>query len=282
MDRMVCTLTSRRCFTKEDWHFHDPDTYNRYRDVAEGVLSKARKHYCAYSLYQCFINNPQQIEFPQSSDAALRRLAENDGFRLSPLVFALYRWMSEFTFTGAVDTLNTLYVVGDATTDADTFANSLLRMFCCVVTAHLNDFSVKDFAAVAPSTRLLFFPPVQHALPFSNPIVNQLLKGKETFVAAGDEEPTRLRPVKCLVRLKQLPKPESLPTNRREHVVLIFSSHGNGQIFFQSELNNYMEAIKGRDRGEVECHNDYGVLCNSDIHCETCSDPLNIISVTDP
>lgn len=232
-------------------------------------------------MYQCFVGNPQQIDMGPASDHAMRRMAEKEGFRLGPLAYGLYKWMSEFSFTGAADTLNTIYVVGSAMTDADTFASSLLRMFCCVVTAHLNDFSVKDFAPIAPVTRLLFFPVVQHALPFSNPIVNQILKGKETFVATGEEESARIKPIKCLVRLKRLPQVESLPTNKREHLILVFSEEGDGNTFFQPELNLYFEAVKVRDRADVECRNHYGFLCNSDAHCETCSDPLNIVSVAD-
>ncbi|APY28344.1 ORF09 [Psittacine aviadenovirus B] len=282
MDRLVCRLTARRCFTVDEWHFSDPETYARYREVAETVLGKVRKHYCSYSLYQCFIGNPHQPEFGTSPEVALRRLATREAFQLSPLVNAIYRWFSDFTFTGAVDTLNTLYVVGDATTDADTFANSLLRMFNCVVTAHLNDFSVKDFAPISKTTRLLFFPPVQHAFPFSNPFVGQILKGKEIHVATGEEESAPIRPVKCLVRLKQLPKPENLPTNRREHIILVFAETGSGQAFFQTELGTYIDAIKGRDREQIECQNYYGVLCNaSHSYCETCSEPFDIVSVTE-
>nr|ABB18328.1 ORF12 [Fowl aviadenovirus 2] len=122
----------------------------------------------------------------------------------------LGRWLSDYTLSRLHDTLNVLYIVGDSSTCADTFTNSILRMFHCVLTAHVNNFDFDQYVPVRDVTKLIYFPPLHHEYPFKNPLVNEMLRGR-AFNVSHQGELVEIEEVKCVVRLNKLPRPDQLP-----------------------------------------------------------------------
>ncbi|BCZ16693.1 hypothetical protein ORF12 [Aviadenovirus bubonis] len=202
-------------------------------------------------------------------------MAGREGFNLCTLVYAIGLWMSDYCLYAFRETINTVYIVGDATTDADVFAQSILKIFHCVMTANINTLDVAEFAPIREVTKMIYFPMILHEPPFKNPLVNQLLAGRELNVQK-DNELLRIEPIKCLVRLKNLPRPDHLPTGPKQHVIIRFNNTGTGYLWDEKEFSMYLQRIKDEeDETNFKCDNPYGVLCSSldavDGMCPVCS-----------
>nr|WJJ54605.1 MAG: hypothetical protein [Otus scops adenovirus] len=277
IDHLVVRLQKARVFSTSAWAAHDFQQYEKHIPTARIIVKRAKKLYCDYTLYQSLcqnrppLNNNPIIVPPNS----LRRLALREGFNLCSLVYSIGLWMSDYCVAGNRDTINTLYIVGDPSSDAEMFCQSLLKIFYCVLTADINRFDIKEFADLREITKLIYFPLFLHDQPFKNPFVNQLLGGYPVHVPK-DGEIYSIEPIKCLVRLKSLPRPDQLPTNPRQHVVIQFSDNGRGQMWSESELGTYIHRLKEEeDEIDFKCKNPYGVLCSShdciDSMCHVCS-----------
>lgn len=269
------SLQKRSIFTETEWRCVDAEQYARHGASASHcqlLLREARKIYCGYSLYQTLMNN-SRFQFPPGGNRRLLNIAEREGFNLTSLVYMVGKWLSDYKLSQLRETLNTIYIVGNPTSCADIFANSLIRMFHCVLTAHLNEFKLDDFIPVRDTTKLIYFPVVQHDLPFRNPFVNEILKG-HAFSVPHRGDLVDVGEIKCIVRLNSLPKPDTLPTNPQFHLILRFETESDGISFLPCELVEYLRQIRELEgENDLECKNEFGVLCSTswlDPPCPTC------------
>ncbi|QJP03669.1 ORF12 [Aviadenovirus cerasi] len=269
------SLQKRHIFTEAEWRCRDPEQFARYgASASQGklLLHEARKIYCNFSLYQTLINNPR-VHFTTETSRRLLKFAEREGFNLITLTYMLGSWLSDYTLSRLHDTLNTLYIVGDSSTCADTFTNSILRMFHCVLTAHVNDFDFDHYVPVRDITKLIYFPPLHHDFPFKNPLVNEMLKGS-AFNVPHHGELVEIEEMKCVVRLNKLPRPDQLPTNPKFHLIIQFETEDDGISFLTSELVQYLSQIREHEgERDFDCKNEFGVLCSTawiDPPCNTC------------
>ncbi|ANJ02334.1 ORF12 [Fowl aviadenovirus 2] len=275
-------LQKRLIFTEGEWRLRDPEQFARYGVGLQGklLLHEARKIYCNFSLYQTLLNSPSG-PFTIETSRHLARFAEREGFNLVTLSYMLGRWLSDYTLSRLHDTLNVLYIVGDSSTCADTFTNSILRMFHCVLTAHVNNFDFDQYVPVRDVTKLIYFPPLHHEYPFKNPLVNEMLRGR-AFNVSHQGELVEIEEVKCVVRLNKLPRPDQLPTNPKYHLIIQFeTANDDGISFLTSELVQYLRQIREHEgERDFDCKNDFGVLCSTawiDPPCYSCKQKFDHI-----
>ncbi|QGQ62764.1 ORF12 [Fowl aviadenovirus E] len=285
---LAYSLQKRHIFTESEWRLRDPEQFARHGIGPQGkmILLEARKTYCNFSLYQTLINNAPSPCPTETSSRMLASFAEREGFNLFTLTYMLGRWLSDYTISRLHDTINTLYVVGDSATCADTFTNSILRMFHCVLTSHINDFDFERFVPVREVTKLIYFPSLHHDFPFKNPLVNEMLRGR-SFNVPYQGELVEIEEIKCVVRLNKLPRPDQLPTNPKFHLIIQFDSpNDDGASFLASELVHYLRQLREHEGDrDFDCKNDFGVLCSTawiDPPCSTCRQHFDhILSLPD-
>ncbi|UKS51817.1 ORF12 [Falcon aviadenovirus A] len=273
-------LETARIFNEEDWLRWNRENYHKWKAVASVILRQARIIYCQYSLYQSLCHD--EIAIPNhymSTSNNLRAMLERAGFNVIPTVYAIYRWMAHFAISSIHSSTNTLYVVGEPDSDAETFCNSIVEMMHCVVTTNINKLNVKEIAQSYNQIKMLYFPPITHDIPFKDPIVNTILAGRPISTLV-DGDVVKIGQIKCLVRLKTLPPIHSLPTSPNQHIILHFTERGEGIGFKGSELKRYVDryirapnTVSNRLNEDFTCRNPYGAICSLakvDIPCKIC------------
>lgn len=269
-------LERLRIFTEQEWKAVNREHFQKWKASAPALLKLAREAYCRYSLFQTLVhddhkpsNHPLLI-----SNSALRDMIEYQGFNVASFAEAMYRFFSDYSLSSTVRSLNTIYCVGDATSDAELFCTSVINMFHCVLTANINDIDMKSLGRQADQVKLIYFPPMMHDQPFKNPMVNRLLTGREMTVL-GDDVTYKIPQIKCLVHLKHLPRADQFPTSSRQHLILRFVENGEGAHYMPFELIKYCHNVaRLEDSGEYRCGNQYSVLCSSttaDVVCSACA-----------
>ena len=224
--------------------------------------------------------NDSNLSIEPNTSRRLLACIEKEGFNLITFSYMLGKWFSDYSLSRLCTTLNTLYIVGTPSSAADAFVNSLLRMFHCVLTAHLNEFNFSDYVPIKDKTKLIYFPALHHEFPFKNPLVNEMLKGRPFNVAYNGEQ-VEIPEVKCIVRLNNLPRPDHLPTSPKFHLILQFESENEGLSFLGSEIAEYLSIVKELESDrELDCKNEFGVLCSTswiDPPCITCRQRFDYI-----
>lgn len=271
---MAFHLQQRGIFSEEDWHLIDPDQYKKHSNHAALILAEARRIYSSYSLYQTLEHNHDQRRLITPTQRHLSQIVINEGFIAPTFIRAIARWLESFSVSGMRDFINTLYIVGDTSSFADVFAQSIVKAFHCVLTADINHFDLKEFYKVQHETKFVFFPLACYA-PFQNPLVNNMLQGRDTTLICEDRLVT-VRPPKCLVRLKDLPHPDRIPTNHNQHIIIRFERYNRRiSCFGGGELYEYLLRLKELyPESDLDCCNVYGYLCNRNCqyypNCGTC------------
>lgn len=192
-------------------------------------------------------------------------MLEAEGYNPVVVVYALFTWLSSFSLNRSCQYLNTLYVVGEPNSAADSFVQSLLRLFRLVLTVNPCSFDVSSYAKQQELVKLLYFPTASHGVAFRDPIVNEILKGHafDTLTPAGI---VSIEEKKCIVRLYKLPHPESLPTSDSEHLILRFYEKHANRNFSLSELSKYFQRFE-----ELRANGDAGAL--DSLKCENPATP---------
>lgn len=270
-------------FDEETWITTNREHYAKWKFIAESMLRSARKSYCQYSLYQTLItteNTPDSIiQHPQ-----LERMLEAEGFCLHTAIGAIYNWMTQYSIAQIRSTCNTIYVVGNPMTSAEAFANSLVRMFSCVATLDMGDKKCAAVLKYANEVKMAYFPP--STKKFSNVYYNTMLTGRK-FTFYSDDGPITVPQIKCVVRLNELPDPESLPTSKHQHAIFYFTEQGSKFSFTSFELKRYFDRYKMAKayyQRDILCTNDYGALCSAnraDVNCPSCSQLYFDMPITD-
>ncbi|WMQ56297.1 ORF12 [Fowl aviadenovirus 4] len=277
MSELAFHLQLRSIFTPSQWDEIDAEQYKRHANNAAELLLEAKRIYCNYGLYQTLELRSKHGHSPLSNSRQLASIAAKEGMHLTSLVNAITSWLDAFPYNPRKDYVNTMYVVGDASSCADPFAFSLVRSFECVLMGDINQFDMKEYARVQRETKFLYFPLAFHSLPFQSPTVNNMLQGRETTIAS-DGELVTIKPTKCLVRLRSLPHPDRLPTNKNQHVIINFEAPTVGLAFEAAELVGYIRRLKthaATSNDVLECCNPYGYLCSKSSAgdmCSTCSE----------
>lgn len=266
-------LASRRIFTEEDFKHLEKDMYEKYKHSVDYLLKLSAIIYCQHGLAQ-ILEQDATANLTRRSTSIPRDLFDIcivEGFNLVSLVYALWDWMWSLC-DGMYK--NVLYIVGDSTTEADSFCRSILRLFRFVMTAHISEMNVEDLARVRETVSLLYFPPSICEYPFKNPVINTILAGHPVSVPV-DGALTLIKPIKCIVRLKSLPKPDMMPTSHLQHTIIEFTSPNTQRMFKLKELYHYLEKVQAARRAvDMACSNPFGWLCttnNVDTLCEACS-----------
>ncbi|WPS63609.1 ORF12 [Aviadenovirus phalacrocoracidae] len=288
-EELVNHLEKFRLFSVNEWKSYNRELYEKWKHSADTVIKAAKERYCSYSLYQSLLRNdpligPHSFSSPFGS-FQLYGMAEKEGFNICVLTFQIARWLWEYTVTGIKNSINTIYVVGDGNSDAETFCRSITRIFSCVLSADINTLDMANLSKFVDQVKLIYFPSKMHELPFQNPLVNDMLRGRDMQVLTSDG-PKPIPQVKCLVHLKNLPRADQLPTNRDQHVVIHFAEPGEGKIWLETELKRYIKRVlSAEDEHDFNCANPYGVICSlarSNVFCRNCGKSyLDIISVTE-
>lgn len=278
IDELCAKLESRRVFNDTDWKHYNSDLYYKWLNYTGFILRKTRELYCNYSPYQsiCHDVSLATCRLMMRADA-LKTILESEGYNLCVAVYAIYRWLSHYSISCVTNAINTLYVVGGAETDAETFCNSIVQMLHCVVVGDINALDIKDIAKARDQIKMLYFPPVADK-PFQNPIVNTFLAGRRISTVL-DGDIVTVGQIKCLVRLKSLPPLNALPTSHQQHIILQFDQVGTGVGFRPYELRRYIDTIlHSIENSDFICKNAFGAICSSginDVSCITCARNFN-------
>ncbi|APO40942.1 ORF12 [Pigeon adenovirus 2a] len=275
---VVSFLHEHRLFSRKSWLTFDKSHYELYQHVAKELIYEAKKLYCSFALIQSLMQEfrtPLHRPYIRTPlEDGFKALCDSEGFNLTVMVNAIRMWMHAPLEDEFLLKTNTLYVVGDSTTDADAFTTYLLKYFDLIVTADLNQFDPFQYLPGRKVIKMLHFPLTTGLQSFNNPYVNTLLRGKEVNLPVKKNIKS-MGPYKCVVRLRQVPKPNLLPTNSREHIIISFASGNPDTYFHPAELARYIQKLREvHVRAElVTCKNDFNCICSSnqlDIVCEVC------------
>ncbi|QEJ80765.2 protein ORF12 [Southern Psittacara leucophthalmus aviadenovirus] len=282
---LACRLALRRIFTKEEWELQEKDLFDKFKNTHDYVLRLAAAFYCKYSLFQIVEHDATKqlakissitgsLDFRNTISQDLVNICLSEGFNLCSLVHAVGEWMWSNQDGLGVDTKNVLYIVGDNTTEADPFCKSILKMFQFVLTAHVHELSVESLAKTQDMVSLIYFPCMLFEYPFRNPVINEIIAGSVVNVPV-DGTLVKIKPKKCIVRLKSLPRPDMLPTNQKQHTIIEFSMKNTHRTFKLREFFYYLnKVIEAKKAVDMACENPFGWLCtinNVDSVCEPCS-----------
>lgn len=280
LEALPVQLQYQRIFTAQQWKEKDPKSYSKHAHSASSVLYQAKALYCEYGLRQSLMQLRASPPRPVlAANRRLQRMLDKEGYNLCTAVYMLTRWLNDFSFNRRyTDSVNTLYLVGDSTSGADSFCNALLSLFHCVLTADVNALDVAAYSRTQNLVKLLHFPRLFHDVPFKNPHVNLILQGR-TFNVLADDDLVEVGPKKCVVRLANLPRPEHLPTSPAQHVVIRFENAPVYSQFDPQELIEYVDCIarSGLTGEELACTNEFGVLCASGWAVPTCHNCANAV-----
>ncbi len=273
-------MLQKNCiFFEEDWKLFSLETFQRFNYAAETIMSSARKMYCGYSLYQSICQSPpppNNIRASGLSNTRLQFISDREGFNRTAFMQAIGQWMWNYSISGLRNCVNTIYIVGDSGTDAETFCAALTQLFHCVLTADIKKLDMASFSDTADEVKMIYFPSACGQPQFKNPLVNSLLCGRELTVMNKEGKLRKISPLKCLVHLNNMPPLNSLPTSKEQHFIFWFKKPSTGYCFFLREIKRYLVALIDENQDDIRCMNDYGVLCSrytSDIVCTNCAKP---------
>ncbi|BBJ21538.1 hypothetical protein ORF12 [Crane-associated adenovirus 1] len=267
-EEIVRLLEKLRIFTAKDWFGFNPDMFNKWVSIAEGLLKQARIKYCKYTVYQSFISGFSLDSMYSLRSRALKEICDFNGLNLACVASVLGRWMWEWSISGYQNTINTLYIVGDNTTDAEILCYSIVRSFHCVLTVDEN-LDTKELFKIQDQTKFLYFPSVGNTALFNKAHINQLLRGRDFNIITTESKLGVITPLKCLVHLNKLP--ETFPTSPDQHAVIHLTEPSLGKVPTEPELRFCVSNLYSDDT--FRCTNPYGVICSSlqtDSVCSSC------------
>lgn len=260
-------------FDVETWMNYNYEHYEKWRIVADSLLQEARNYYCKFPLYQSL-----GVSENNNRDASrvLLSIVENEGFSPQCFMGIINRWMG--SYSQVKSSLNTLYVVGGPRTYAETFCNSIVNIFSCVVTYDLHQAKHDSLFMMANQIKMLYFPPTKQQR-VDNPYITSILSGRQFMVTVG-EKMLRVPQIKCLVRMNELPNMEDLVTSKDQHFIICFKEEVQQPINFnvhemRRHIKTYLQnELEAENRTPTICNNQYSVLCsvtNSNFECHRCS-----------
>lgn len=261
-----------KIFDEESWIEYNYEHYEKWRIVAKNLLEEARTFYCKFSLYQSMGNRIDNND----TSRTLLNIIETEEFSPQSFMGVLNRWMG--AYSQIKQSLNTLIIVGGPRTYAETFCNSLLNIFSCVITCDLHQ---KDFTPIfrmASQIKMLYFPPTS-TKNIENPHTNMLMSGRY-FMVPVDDKLVKVPQIKCLVRMEESPDWGYIKLAPQQHFIIQFKHEVRNPINFNiQELRRLMKRYLENDtaagnRTPTICSNEYSFLCstaNYDYECDTCS-----------
>ncbi|AFC40564.1 protein ORF12 [Goose adenovirus 4] len=275
---LVNLLEKLRILSEDDWNDSSNSLSERFKHVNQSIvvdlLKDAREKYCSFTLYQSFIqycdcNSRSLIEARH-----IKNICDNQGFNIVTFTKMIATWMWDYSVSGMKTSKNTLYIVGDATTPAETLCNSIVNMFKCVHTADINNMDVNLLAKTYKETKMLYFPAIVNGMSFSNPVVNQILNGRDLQLVT-EKGPVTIPPIKCLVHLTSLPNMLRVPTSYNQHFVIDLKTPMELNAIYHHELRSIIQSVSlAVDELDLDCQNPYAILCSSDdenMRCPACS-----------
>lgn len=286
MSDLAYKLSVRRIFTADDWEDLDPDSFHKYKTYQKLVLKAACRWYCGYSLYQIILGDGERLNSsvwpPHRSE--LVDICVTEGYNLCSLVYELGVWM----WSGAdvwKAHKNVIYIVGDHTTGADSFCKSILQLFKFVLTVDPENIDLEHLAKAQQYVKLLYVPANLTEYPFRNLRMNEIIAGNPVSILS-EEQIVTIKPLKCIVRLKSLIKPDMLPTNKTQHTIIQFNGARSYRSFSLDEIHDYLVKVRRAVRStDLECQNPFGWLCTSeniDTLCANCSrNNMDLISLAE-
>lgn len=275
---MINLLERLRIFTEEEWKESSNAISDKLKSInaplVNEILKQARERYCSFSLYQSFIhycdcNNTSIIEARN-----IKQICDTEGFNIVTFAKMIATWMWDYSITGLKVSKNALYIVGDSKSPAEMICNSIVNMYKCVHTVDINNIDVKELCEIYKEIKLIYFPSTFNTLPFTNAIVNNIIRGRETqLITPGG--PVTIPPIKCIIHLNSMPHLMRVPSSTEQHYIIHFENISETRVLFHHELRSIIQAVAlAVDELDMDCSNPYGVLCaNSDpsMRCNACS-----------
>lgn len=256
-------LERHHIYTDSDWKLAFPTMFNKFSQLKlrERIMTDIRKRYCSFSLYQTFIRENNHLSAVRHSQT-IEKICHLEGFNVVPFIKMILTWMMDFSFSNVQFSVNTLYIVGGPESAAEALCNSIVSMFKCVSTCDLNNFDYELFKKTNEEIKFIFFPYMANCIPFSDPMANHVLRGREIQIVT-ENGPEVIQPVKCLVHLKSLPPPHRMPTHSNQHSIIHFYEESNIDGIYPHDLISLMKAVSQASGDiDMECKNPYRILCN--------------------